>query len=348
MITPSYGPTASERVLPALALDFTTATLDARVTLTRALNTATCVGSNGLITSVNANLPRFNYNPITTVCDGLLVEETRDQCARFTESISAWSKSSTTGVANVDTAPDGTLTSDLIYPSSTGTYRQAYLTSTAVPTSGTVAISVFAKPAGKNWLIIYNFNTTAAVAWFNVATGVVGTLASGWTGTIEQYANGYYRCTAVGTASTGQYVTYGVADADNSTSVTANSTDGLYLWGAQVEAGAFSTSYVRNTTTSAPVTRNADAVSMTGTNFSAWYNAGAGTWFMQTNARNAVTILTAGSFTLTANTTGPKKYANIYSSDQSATSLILGNGTAAKILYYKQALSAAEVQALIN
>jgi hypothetical protein len=43
MITPAYSPTATERVLPRMALDFTTGVLDPRVTVTRALNTATRV-----------------------------------------------------------------------------------------------------------------------------------------------------------------------------------------------------------------------------------------------------------------------------------------------------------------
>jgi len=54
MITPSYGLTATERVLPRMALDFTTATLDPRVTFTRTDNTATIptvtqlrIGSDG-------------------------------------------------------------------------------------------------------------------------------------------------------------------------------------------------------------------------------------------------------------------------------------------------------------
>jgi len=51
-------------------------------------------------------------------------------------------------------------------------------------------------------------------------------------------------------------------------------TSGIYIWGAQLEAGAFATSYIPTTTTS--LTRNADVVSMTGTNFSSWYNQTAG------------------------------------------------------------------------
>jgi hypothetical protein len=77
MITPSFGLTATERILPNMALDFTTASLDSRVTFTRSGNTATCVNSSGNIALVNADLPRFDFNPTTLICNGLLVEEAR-------------------------------------------------------------------------------------------------------------------------------------------------------------------------------------------------------------------------------------------------------------------------------
>lgn len=63
--------------MPRLALDFTTATLDPRITFTRSGNTATVINSSGVITAINANLPRFDYNPTTLVCNGLLIEESR-------------------------------------------------------------------------------------------------------------------------------------------------------------------------------------------------------------------------------------------------------------------------------
>jgi hypothetical protein len=77
MITPSYAITATERVLPSLALDFTTALLDARVGFTRTGNTATVTDSTGVIVAANADVPRFDYNPTTLVCRGLLIEESR-------------------------------------------------------------------------------------------------------------------------------------------------------------------------------------------------------------------------------------------------------------------------------
>lgn len=80
MITPSFGVTATERVLPRLALDFTTASLDPRITFTRttdALNPATYINSFGIITAATNDQPRFDYDPVTLVCKGLLIEESR-------------------------------------------------------------------------------------------------------------------------------------------------------------------------------------------------------------------------------------------------------------------------------
>lgn len=77
MITPSYALTASTWPLPNMSLDFTTAVADARVTTTRANNTATRINSSGVFEIVNANLPRFDFDPVTLVCRGMLVEVAR-------------------------------------------------------------------------------------------------------------------------------------------------------------------------------------------------------------------------------------------------------------------------------
>jgi hypothetical protein len=60
-------------------------------------------------------------------------------------------------------------------------------------------------------------------------------------------------------------------------SYTGDGVSGLYLFGFQLEAGAFPTSYI--STTSATVTRAADVASITGSNFSSWYNQTEGTVF---------------------------------------------------------------------
>jgi hypothetical protein len=62
-------------------------------------------------------------------------------------------------------------------------------------------------------------------------------------------------------------------------SYTGDGYSGIYIWGAQLEAGAFPTSYIQ--TVASQVTRAADAASMTGANFSSWYNAAEGTLYAE-------------------------------------------------------------------
>jgi hypothetical protein len=70
MITPSFAISATERVLPRMALDFTTASLDSRVTFTRTGNTAAVTNSSGYVVPINADLPRFDFDPIALTCKG--------------------------------------------------------------------------------------------------------------------------------------------------------------------------------------------------------------------------------------------------------------------------------------
>jgi hypothetical protein len=60
----------------------------------------------------------------------------------------------------------------------------------------------------------------------------------------------------------------------------------IYFWGAQLEVGAFPTSYIPTTTST--VTRSADVASITGSNFSSWYRQDEGTMFIE-NRRDRTT-----------------------------------------------------------
>ena len=346
MITPAFAPTATERVLPRLALDFTTGVLDARVTVTRALNTATAVGSNGLIAIVNADLPRFDYDPATLAPKGLLIEEARTNLFLYSEDLAdaTWGKNWGGGVSvtsNQANGPDGAQNLDLV--TSSGLDGAAYQPfATAFNAAHSVSFFVRQGTAASSRLEIFNAvsGPTASVT-FSWTGGVPSTSSTGGTPTnikFENYGGGLYRVSFsfVSGGSGANLVLF----APDSTAGLGTSYAGYF----QLEAGAFATSYIPTTTTS--LTRNADVVSMTGTNFSSWYSTSAGSWCIQTNARNANVVLTSGLFTLTANATALKKYANTYSTDQSAISLILGSGTVAKVSYYKQALTAAEVQAI--
>jgi hypothetical protein len=108
--------------------------------------------------------------------------------------------------------------------------------------------------------------------------------------------NGWYRCTVSRTAlaSSGAYWQINMATADNSLNFTGNGFSGIYIWGAQLEAGSFATSYIP--TVASQVTRSSDAASMTGTNFSSWYRADA--WTMYAEAMNRNGAITGTNFSI--------------------------------------------------
>lgn len=277
MITPSFGLTATERVLPRLALDFTTASLDARVTLTRSANTATRVNASGLVEIVNADLPRFDFDPITLACKGLLIEETRQNVCWYSENFSAWNTSGSVSVtANSTIAPDGNQTADTI--ARTAGQSDAVLLAQTFTGDGVKAVSVWVKKGTSPASLIALLDATASAyrLWVDVTwSGNTPVLAftSGSLLKSTEYANDWWRLefatTAVTAANTNRiYIYPGRAGSVNG--------DNVIVWGAQAENGAFCTSYIPNSTSSS-TTRNADVATMTGTNFSDWFNATEGT-----------------------------------------------------------------------
>jgi hypothetical protein len=90
-------------------------------------------------------------------------------------------------------------------------------------------------------------------------------------------SNGWYRFSLTFTSSTETSLRVRIYAADSA--ATGDGTSGIYLWGAQLEAASFPTSYIPTTT--ATVTRSADVASITGTNFSSWYRQDEGTLYAE-------------------------------------------------------------------
>lgn len=218
MITPAFGLTATERVLPKLALDFTTASLDSRVTVTRttnATNPATYINSSGVITSATNNQPRFDYDPVTLLCKGLLIEESRANSLLNTDLLSTQIVTVTAAARTLSFYGTGSVTlsgAHIAVVSGTGAY----------PTRTT-----------------YSFTPSAGALTLTV------------TGTVQF---------------------------------------------AQLELGAFVTSYIPTTTTS--LTRNADVVTMTGTNLTDWLDTTQGTTLSEHTISQFPTATSAFSFSL--------------------------------------------------
>ena len=97
---------------PSLDLNFTQERLDPRITFSRG-SIGTRVNRNRLIETVAANVPRFDYDPISGECKGLLIEESRsNSLLRSEDFTTTWSPSAASISSNVITAPDGNTTAD--------------------------------------------------------------------------------------------------------------------------------------------------------------------------------------------------------------------------------------------
>ena len=246
-------------IKPSLLLDFAnTKQLDSRVTFTRSTPAVYYDGKTTAMAEQNLTLQSQTFN------------------------VSPWAVSNTTITANATTAPDGTNTADKIVEDTADSAHAVYqLIGT---TSGSCTFSVYAKADTRSWLNINTYVAGVRNNWFDLTNGVTGTIASGCTATITSVGNGWYRCTVTTTGGSPTYFELWIATANNITTYAGNGTSGLFVWGAQVEAGEFATSYIA--TTSASATRTADVAQMTGTNFSSWFNNAQGTFVAIVGAGN--------------------------------------------------------------
>jgi hypothetical protein len=276
---------------PSLILDFAgTGTLDSRITFTRS-TTGTYYNSSGVLTSAAINAARFDYNPSTLAPLGLLIEQSSTNLILYSQDYtqSAWNKTNSTITANNTTAPDGTTTGDKITLNAVG--NTSYIAQAITYVSGTVyTISVYVK-AGNTSKFQLQTNAWGTLS-FDISTqtyaAISGTILAAGVTTVN---NGWYRCYVTFTATSGgSQNTYVRGDA------VALIGDNFYLWGVQPEALAFPTSYIPTTT--AQVTRAADNASMTGTNFSSWYNATQGTIYSE--AASAFVSASSGIYAITS------------------------------------------------
>jgi hypothetical protein len=247
------------------------------VTHTRA-GSGTFTDSAGTLQTAATDVPRFDHNPTTGESLGLLVEEARTNLLLRSEEFdnAVWTKVVGAITVNNATAPDGTSTADTFIPTAATGLAYFQQIPTVVATN-TYTWSIFLKASGYTWVFLDLFDGTNRRSYFNLTgAGTVGTVAAGNTSTITALGNGWYRCTLTrAPANTSPLCAVAVTSGDNIVSVTYNGTSGVHAWGAQLEAGAFPTSYIATTTAAA--TRAADVVSITGSAFSSWYSQSEGT-----------------------------------------------------------------------
>ena len=212
-----------------------------------------------------SGLPRLDYSG-GALCPSLLLEPQRTNLFTFSESFdnAAWIKSAvaTTITANSTISPSGYQDADTWTINAAGA---RYVGQTKTVTAGAVTASFFVKKGTSDWFYIrIEDGANYAGFTFNVSTGQLGQSVSSVltpTASIVDYGNGWYRCIVTTTvAGTSVLASGWVATSASTISGTLGAS--LICWGAQLEEGAYATSYIP--TLSSAVTRVADAASKTG------------------------------------------------------------------------------------
>jgi len=205
-------------------------------------------------TTTRLNMPRVSYKDNSN--GSLILEPQRSNLVTYSSDFSQWSNARTTDTANQITSPDG-LNNGTLFEQQSGQTNAGSIYFSVSLSSGTYTQSIFAKKKDKDFIVCYSAN--AERTYFNLSNGTIGTIASGNTAKIEDYGNGWYRCTITYTITSGSVIAFYLSDSDNSSVVTDSG--GVYIYGAQLEVGSYPTTLIN--TSGSSVTRNADACSLT-------------------------------------------------------------------------------------
>jgi len=246
----------------------------------RRTGNATYVDSDGLIKTSTTDSPRFTHDPVTKQCLGLLIEpgSQNKQSYSIITTGNGWSTQATTTTDNIAIAPDGTntatkLTADASGPSGHSIFKLV----TTGANNNLHTFSAFVKSAGYNYGMVYvdtsggNIGRTVV----NFTTGEVTCVGTNGIGVLsdfgaEPYGNGWYRIWVAGrfTTSNNYYCHVDVASNQNGDAFTGDGTNGILMWGAQLES-SWLTSYIP--TNGSQVTQNYDYCQVEFDN-TEWYN----------------------------------------------------------------------------
>jgi len=203
-------------------------------------------------TSTIGGAPRFDHDPVTLESLGLLVEESRTNLVTDSASANNWTVlAGGTTAASSSICPDGStdgtrvtavVLNDGAYKPFTATTSGNHISTYYARTRTGVAVDVKAANSGSAGPTV---TLPADGTWVRVV-GAVSNLGAG-----------------------SKYLSIR----------SANASMDIDVWGLQAEFASFPTSYIP--TTSSAVTRAADLASITGTDFSSWYNDAATTLYIE-------------------------------------------------------------------
>jgi hypothetical protein len=235
------------------------------------------------LTETRLNRPRVDFS--LGGCPNLLLEPQRTNLALQSSSFDSatWAKTRSTVTANATTSPSGIVDADKLIPSVDN--NNHIITQISIPVTAQIyTASVYAKKGEYDTVRLLLSNLWASPnpnAIFNLTTKTVFSTQNA-TAKITELENDWFRleitATINATAGSNAHLIIYAGDNDNVT-FAGDGTSGLFIWGAQLEAGAYPTSYVP--TSSASVTRNSDTFALSNVFTNNLISSSGGTWFME-------------------------------------------------------------------
>ena len=226
-----------------------------------------------LPTTTRSNIPRIDYSTGTAA---LLMEPQRTNACPASNNIATYNYTSgVTVAANAGVSPDGLNNAISVIPTTDNNVHYCNGSSSlSAPfaTNTVITMSLFIKANGYNYATVGGYfgsgPTLSESSVFNLQTGtVVSNGVNVISSSITPVSNGWYRCVTTYTFKntiTNGFLYGGTSVFNSPTGQTfaGNGTSGILIYGMQIEAATYATSYIP--TTSASVTRSIDTLIQSG------------------------------------------------------------------------------------
>lgn len=295
-----YITTQSYLIDVDLALDFDLSeALDSRITFSRNSN-ASYFDADGVLRLRSTDEFRIDYDPSTLINLGLLIEESRTNLVTHSEDFTngIWTLSEVTASANSTSSPDSNTNADTILETTANNeHSVSEVLSGLDQSQNYYSFSLFVKGLGRTKLLLEFFDTASAANKLEVSIDLATQASTEQSigsaeildSFIQPLPNNWFRVSLSGkTGQTGEHkFSIVILDDSNQRTFAGDISKGIYVWGAQIEQGGKSSSYIPTNGTS--YTRTAETAVISGTNFSSWFNPSVGTFYWKGDTRGYIT-----------------------------------------------------------